>query len=112
MLAGVKQVGSDGAETIVGWAGNDILDGGTGSNKLYGGAGNDTLKVHLSSKDNLLSGGTGDDTLVGSYYAIPMCSTWVMVWTPSPIAGAMINCSWVCPPISSGFSAMAIISMS
>ncbi|WP_347506741.1 calcium-binding protein [Pseudomonas anguilliseptica] len=78
MLAGVKQVGSDGAETIVGWAGNDIieggagndiLDGGTGSNKLYGGAGNDTLKVHLSSKDNLLSGGTGDDTLVGSYYA-------------------------------------------
>ena len=77
MLAGVKQVGSDAAETILGWAGNDIieggagndiLDGGTGSNTLFGGAGNDTLKVSTTSSNNVLSGGTGDDTLIGSYY--------------------------------------------
>ncbi|MCZ4321518.1 calcium-binding protein [Pseudomonas anguilliseptica] len=78
MADGIKQVGSDVAETIIGWSGNDIiyggagndtLDGGTGSNTLYGGAGNDTLKVSSTSGGNLLSGGAGDDTLIGGNYA-------------------------------------------
>ena len=75
---GLVQTGTDGADSINGWAGkdiihggagNDIIDGGAGSNTLYGGAGNDTLLVHASSNGNVLAGGTGNDALIGSGYA-------------------------------------------
>ena len=76
--AGVVSLGSDAADTLNGWAGNDILyggvgddvlDGGAGSNRLYGGSGNDILKVASGSTNNVLAGGEGSDTLYGSYYS-------------------------------------------
>ncbi|MDN3223930.1 calcium-binding protein, partial [Pseudomonas nunensis] len=60
--AGLSQVGTDGAETLTGWSGNDIIHGGggndtlvggAGANQLYGDAGDDTLVVATGSKDNL-----------------------------------------------------------
>ncbi|MDN3224961.1 calcium-binding protein, partial [Pseudomonas nunensis] len=62
VATGLKQVGSDGAETLTGWSGNDIIHGGggndtlvggAGANQLYGDAGDDTLVVATGSKDNL-----------------------------------------------------------
>jgi Ca2+-binding RTX toxin-like protein len=70
-------LGTEQADTLAGWVGNDfihagagddVIDGGTGTNQLFGDAGNDTLKVATTSRDNLLVGGTGNDTLVGSSY--------------------------------------------
>ncbi|MET3654902.1 calcium-binding protein, partial [Dyella japonica] len=53
--------------TLLGGAGDDVLDGGTGSNRLEGGAGNDTLKVAYDANNNVFVGGTGDDVMYGSY---------------------------------------------
>ncbi|WP_306823160.1 calcium-binding protein, partial [Pseudomonas sp. UMAB-40] len=73
---GLNQLGTAGADTLVGWSGNDIIhggegddvfDGGTGSNKLYGDAGNDVIKVASDSTGNILAGGTGNDSLYGGY---------------------------------------------
>jgi len=52
----------DGADTLIGNAGDDILFGQGGNDKLYGGAGNDIL---VGGKgDDILSGGAGADTFV------------------------------------------------
>jgi Ca2+-binding RTX toxin-like protein len=70
---GVK--GTEQADTLFGWAGddfihagggNDLLDGGAGMNHLFGDAGNDTLMVAATSHDNFLVGGRGNDSLIGS----------------------------------------------
>jgi Ca2+-binding RTX toxin-like protein len=69
------------AETMLGLAGNDILDGGAGSDRIDGGTGADTLQgaegndTLFGNADNdqlfgwtgadLLWGGTGNDTLFG-----------------------------------------------
>ncbi|WP_374653323.1 cadherin domain-containing protein [Dongia sp.] len=62
--------GGNGADTLHGWDGNDILIGGAGNDKLYGdkqcdtldgGAGNDRL--YGGANSDRLSGGTGDDYL-------------------------------------------------
>ena len=73
---GYVSQGTDGSDTLNGWAGNDImrggngddvLDAGAGSNRLEGGAGNDTLKVAYNANNNVFVGGVGDDTMYGSY---------------------------------------------
>lgn len=57
-------------DSIVGGAGNDVLEGRTGSDTLAGGAGNDTLRanghyVGGELDEDVLIGGTGDDVLHG-----------------------------------------------
>ncbi|KXU39395.1 hypothetical protein AXE65_08805 [Ventosimonas gracilis] len=73
----ISQANNEG-ETLDGWNGNDIIQGGegddildasNGSNIVYGGAGNDTIKTGNYSFDNILVGGKGNDTLYGSYYS-------------------------------------------
>jgi Ca2+-binding RTX toxin-like protein len=73
---GVLSQGSEGDDTLRGWAGNDqmlgeggndVLDAGAGSNGLSGGAGDDLLKVSSTATDNHLEGGAGNDTLIGSH---------------------------------------------
>ncbi|QKE64574.1 hypothetical protein HNE05_14870 [Aquipseudomonas campi] len=75
-LLGVTSRGSEAADRLSGWSGNDhmfgeggndVLDAGAGSNRLYGGAGNDVLKVSATATYNSLEGGTGNDTLIGSH---------------------------------------------
>jgi len=63
---------NDGADTLLGGAGNDIIFGQGGDDKLYGNAGNDILlggtgKDLLDGGDgnDILMGGKGDDTLIG-----------------------------------------------
>ncbi|PTQ73712.1 calcium-binding protein [Pseudomonas sp. GV071] len=67
--------GTDQADTMIGWAGNDLIeagggddfiDAGGGSNFIFGGAGNDTVLVDTNAADNTLDGGLGNDTLYGS----------------------------------------------
>ena len=76
-----KLVGTSGADTMFGLAGNDILEGGgnadtlyggvgldmlvgeAGADKLYGGVGDDTLDG--GDDDDMLVGGLGDDILIG-----------------------------------------------
>ncbi|MCE1116558.1 immunoglobulin-like domain-containing protein, partial [Pseudomonas sp. NMI795_08] len=56
-------LGGDGNDIIFGQGGNDYLDGGKGNDILLGGSGNDTL---LGGEGNdLLFGGAGNDTLIG-----------------------------------------------
>lgn len=64
--------GDEGANTIIGtvgndmiyaYAGNDTVDGGAGDDVLYGGAGNDTLIG--GAGDDQLSGDEGADTMAG-----------------------------------------------
>ncbi|MCP1456103.1 calcium-binding protein [Pseudomonas kilonensis] len=78
VATGLNQSGTEAAETLTGWSGNDIihggggndtLSGGTGANQLYGDIGDDTITVATGSKGNTLVGGTGDDTLTGGYFA-------------------------------------------
>lgn len=78
VATGLKQVGSDGAETLTGWSGNDIIrggagndawSGGAGANQLYGDAGDDALIVAAASKGYTLAGGTGNDTITGSNFS-------------------------------------------
>ncbi|MFQ7899393.1 calcium-binding protein, partial [Stutzerimonas degradans] len=40
---GIKQTGTDGADSLVGWAGRDTLEGGAGNDTLDGGTGSNTL---------------------------------------------------------------------
>lgn len=57
------QAYSDGNDTIVGTANDDILFAGGGDDTVSGGDGNDTLSG--SDGDDLLYGGNGDDILAG-----------------------------------------------
>jgi Ca2+-binding RTX toxin-like protein len=54
-------VGDDGANSLYGEGGNDVLKGGGGSDKLYGGAGDDTL--NSDAIGDFLDGGSGNDTV-------------------------------------------------
>ncbi|WP_414925054.1 tandem-95 repeat protein, partial [Pseudomonas sp. IT-P291] len=54
----------DGADTLLGNAGNDIIFGQGGDDKLYGGAGNDILLG--GTGNDLLDGGDGNDILLGA----------------------------------------------
>ncbi|MDP9658105.1 UNVERIFIED_ORG: CshA-type fibril repeat protein, partial [Pseudomonas putida] len=53
----------DGADTLLGAAGNDIIFGQGGDDKLYGGTGNDILLG--GTGNDLLDGGDGNDILLG-----------------------------------------------
>ncbi len=56
--------GTDGNDTLTGYASDDVINGGDGSDSLYGGGnGNDTLNG--GDGRDYLSGGNGDDTLRG-----------------------------------------------
>jgi hypothetical protein len=61
---GLKSVGSNAGNTIVGIAGRDWEVGGAGSDKLNGGEGNDFLDPGLGQ--DIVLGGTGTDTLIVS----------------------------------------------
>jgi Ca2+-binding RTX toxin-like protein len=52
-----------GNDTIKGFAGNDVAYGEAGNDRIYGDAGNDT--VSGGSGDDFLNGGAGRDTLIG-----------------------------------------------
>ncbi|MEP0925408.1 cadherin-like domain-containing protein [Leptolyngbya sp. ST-U4] len=54
LLVGTRQLGGNGANTLMGNNGPDYLDGGNGTDTLMGGTGDDTLL-----------GGNGDDSLIG-----------------------------------------------
>ncbi|MBI5785506.1 MAG: peptidoglycan DD-metalloendopeptidase family protein, partial [Rhodocyclales bacterium] len=56
-------VATDQADTLYGYATDDVLNGGAGNDTLYGGAGNDAL--HGDAGDETLLGETGNDTLDG-----------------------------------------------
>ncbi|MBB6343300.1 Ca2+-binding RTX toxin-like protein [Pseudomonas fluvialis] len=61
-------VGWAGSEQMYGWGGDDVLDAGAGNwNHLVGGDGNDLLKVGSAALSNYLEGGAGNDTLQGSH---------------------------------------------
>ncbi|MHC8405674.1 calcium-binding protein [Pseudomonas sp. TMB3-21] len=77
-LRGIEQFGTEQADVLVGWTGNDIihggvgndtLDAGGGANQLYGDGGDDVLTVALSSDKNILAGGSGNDKLSGGWMA-------------------------------------------
>jgi Ca2+-binding RTX toxin-like protein len=55
--------GGNGADIILGFAGNDTLHGNGGDDILHGGTGNDTLNGH--DGDDILYGDSGNDTLNG-----------------------------------------------
>ena len=56
--------GYDGADQLLGRAGNDTLNGGNGNDELYGEEGNDTLNG--GAGNDYLDGGPGNDTYVVS----------------------------------------------
>ena len=63
-------IGTSGADTLTGGAGNDVLIGGAGADTLSGGDGRDLL-IGGSGADQL-DGGTGEDILIAgqcSYYS-------------------------------------------
>ncbi|MFD3213815.1 immunoglobulin-like domain-containing protein, partial [Pseudomonas sp. LR_7] len=56
-------IGGNGNDIVFGQGGNDYIDGGKGNDILLGGTGNDTL---LGGEGNdILFGGAGNDTLIG-----------------------------------------------
>jgi Ca2+-binding RTX toxin-like protein len=72
VAVGTVQNGGQGADTLTGNDGNDILIGGTGEDTLIGNAGDDTLiggngtdLLLGNAGDDLLYGGNGSDTLTG-----------------------------------------------
>ena len=78
-IAKVKQMvqaGTEGNDTLYGYAGNDNLDGDAGNDLIYGATGNDTLSGGEGSDqllgeagDDVLDGGAGNDDLSGGYGA-------------------------------------------
>ncbi|TNF83810.1 hypothetical protein FGE05_06290 [Pseudomonas sp. ICMP22404] len=78
IATGLNQVGTAGADALIGWNGNDIIHGGSGddtldgaggTNQLFGDAGNDVIQVAYNARDSVLAGGAGNDTLTGSYFS-------------------------------------------
>ena len=57
------QIGTDGADKLYGYAGDDVLNGLAGNDSLYGNDGDDLLSG--GDGDDYLSGGNGNDTLLG-----------------------------------------------
>ncbi|MDJ0574459.1 MAG: CRTAC homolog protein, partial [Xenococcaceae cyanobacterium MO_234.B1] len=57
-------IGGDGADSLIGGAGNDTINGETGNDTLSGGTGNDSLLG--GDNDDVLNGNEGDDTLEGN----------------------------------------------
>ncbi len=55
--------GTDGNDTLIGYASDDVINGGDGDDRLYGGNGDDTLNGGAGR--DTLSGENGDDTLRG-----------------------------------------------
>ncbi|MEP3348016.1 MAG: hypothetical protein ABJN34_03320 [Litoreibacter sp.] len=53
---------SDGADTIYGFAGNDVINSGNGNDTIYGGEGNDTIRGERGA--NTIYGEDGDDTII------------------------------------------------
>ncbi|WP_431854129.1 cadherin domain-containing protein, partial [Azospirillum sp.] len=71
----VRYDGTDGADTLVGFAaadvidgkaGNDVINGGTGNDTLSGGAGNDTLAGQGDNDTYLFNVGDGVDSIIGA----------------------------------------------
>jgi Ca2+-binding RTX toxin-like protein len=61
---GLSLTGNELANTVIGGAGNDTIEGGgDGEDRLNGGAGNDTITGGIGN--DRLSGGDGDDTMTG-----------------------------------------------
>ncbi|MDA0920986.1 MAG: hypothetical protein O2945_18095 [Planctomycetota bacterium] len=63
-LGRVTVIGGDGADTIIGSAQNDFLNGRGGRDQIFGGDGNDRLLG--GGSNDLLVGGNGKDTLLGN----------------------------------------------
>ena len=63
-LGRVTVIGGDGADTIIGSAQNDLLNGRGGRDQIFGGDGNDRLLG--GGSNDLLVGGNGKDTLLGN----------------------------------------------
>ncbi|WP_339469208.1 calcium-binding protein, partial [Pseudomonas capeferrum] len=55
--------GTDGNDTVRGFATDDVMDGGSGNDYLYGENGNDTLKG--GAGNDVLYGGNGNDLVLG-----------------------------------------------
>lgn len=71
---GVKTVGSDESDLIIGSFGNDELDGNGGDDLIFGLLGDDKISgglgadlVFAGSGNDTVEGGDGDDTLLGGY---------------------------------------------
>lgn len=60
---------SDNDDVIIGFGGNDDLDGGGGADRIYGGFGNDTIAAFGGG--NILHGDAGNDTLSASFSNAP-----------------------------------------
>lgn len=55
-------VGTNGADILIGSAGNDVISGTDGADQLFGGLGNDILNGGLGA--DAMTGGGGNDTFV------------------------------------------------
>ncbi len=64
LTTGGGVAGAEGADSLVGGVGDDILDGGDGADTLIGGAGDDTL--FIDADDVLIDGGAGHDVLIAA----------------------------------------------
>lgn len=62
-VPGVKCVGTNGDDIIIGTDGDDEIDGGNGNDRIFGNGGND--KINGGNGDDRLIGGDGDDELRG-----------------------------------------------
>jgi Ca2+-binding RTX toxin-like protein len=69
---GVRIIGSEGRDLVLGTAGNDVVDAGGGDDLIFAGSGNDIVdggagddEIHGGAGDDQLNGGEGDDTLYG-----------------------------------------------